>query len=400
LRFLEIALLFLRNRALQDEKITGSSHASFVRWHLNTAERVSFDDVAMAILTMIKRHSLMIESEGTPMKTTNMSRKILALCCALSLLLAGASMAVAETEIPYVGIIQYATHPSLDNCYTGFMAALAEAGYVDGETITIELQNSMADMSNSDLQAKTMAAKDADMLVGIATPSAMSAYAVTKEAGTPVIFIAVSDAVAAGIVQSNEATGTNCTGVSDVLNIPAQLKMIRAFLPEAKTIGVVYTTSEPNSIVQLEVLTAAAPEYGFEIEAVGITNGAEIAAAAATLIAKGVDCFNNFTDNLVVENISLLLHATDEAGIPVFGSEETQVASGCLATEGLDYVALGHRAGEMAVAILKGEATPQTIPVATDSDTTPVYNSAVAARLGLALPEGYEGATVMAAVAE
>jgi putative ABC transport system substrate-binding protein len=360
---------------------------------------VSFDDVAMAILTL-EQHPLNIESEVTPMKNTNMSRKILALCCALCLLLVASSAAMAEAEIPYVGIIQYATHPSLDNCYTGFVAALADAGYVDGETVNIELQNSMADMSNSDLQAKTMAAKDADMLVGIATPSAMSAYAVTKEAGTPVIFIAVSDAVAAGIVQSNEATGTNCTGVSDVLNIPAQLAMIRAFLPEATKIGVVYTTSEPNSVVQLEVLTAAAPEYGFEIVPMGITNGAEIAAATTSLIAKGVDCFNNFTDNLVVENISLLLHVTDEAGIPVFGSEETQVASGCLATEGLDYLALGYRAGEMAVSILKGEATPETIPVATDSDTTPVYNSEVAARLGLALPAGYEGAMDMAAVAE
>jgi putative ABC transport system substrate-binding protein len=163
---------------------------------------------------------------------------------------------------------------------------------------------------------------------------------------------------------------------------------------------VVYTTSEPNSITHLDTLTAAAPEYGFEIEAVGITNGAEIPAATATLIAQGVDCFNNFTDNLVVENISVLLHATDEAGIPVFGSEEAQVANGCLATEGLDYVALGHRAGEMAVSILKGEATPATIPVATDSDTAPFYNSAVAARLGLTLPEDYEGATDMAVVAE
>ena len=164
-------------------------------------------------------------------------------------------------------VIQFATHPSLDNCYSGFWRAWAG--------LHIDFQNATADMSMSDLQAKTMVSQGVKMLVGIATPAAMSAYAAARDAGTPVVFVAVSDPVAAGIVQSIEAPGGNCTGVSDVLNFAAQLEMIRAFLPEAKTIGVIYTTGEPNSVSHLASFQALAGEYGFSVEAVGITGPSE-----------------------------------------------------------------------------------------------------------------------------
>jgi putative ABC transport system substrate-binding protein len=230
------------------------------------------------------------------------------------------------------------------------------------------------------------------MLAGIATPAAMSAYAATKELNIPVVFVAVSDAVAAGIVQSNEAPGTNCTGASDVLNLEKQVEMIRAFLPDGKSIGVIYTTSEPNSLAHLNRLNDIAPAHGFTVEAVGITSASEVAGAAATLIARGVDCINNFTDNNVVENLQLLLHAAEEAGIPVFGSEVEQVAGGCLATQGIDYIELGKACGRMAAEILDGKASPETTPVLLIDDCTPAYNSLVAEKLGIALPEAYADA--------
>ncbi len=310
--------------------------------------------------------------------------------CALMLL----SAAAAETTT--IGIIQYATHPSLDNCTKGFQEGLAEGGFKEGENLTVDFQNAMADMGNSDMQAKNMVSRGEAMLVGVATPAAMSAYAATKDLGIPVVFVAVSDAVAAGIVRTNDAPGTNCTGVSDVLNLEEQVKMIRAFLPEAKTIGVIYTTSEPNSLTHLDRLKKIAPEYGFAVEAIGISSAAEVSGAAATLVAKKVDCINNFTDNNVVENLALILHTADEAGIPVFGSEAEQVVNGCLATQGIDYVALGRVAGRMAAEILKGNAKPETTPVGLIDEVTPVYNSAVAAKLGLTLPDAYQGATDVA----
>lgn len=317
-----------------------------------------------------------------------MAKKMLALALVL-MMLCGGALAEGVT----VGVIQYATHPSLDNCYEGFVQGLAEGGYVEGDNLTIDFQNAMGDMANSDMQAKTMVSNGEDMLVGIATPSAMSAYAATKDEGKPVVFVAVSDAVAAGIVKSNEEPGTNCTGVSDVLNLEEQVKMIRAFQPEAKKIGIIYTTSEPNSVSHLEKIKPIAEEYGFEIVAEGISSAAEVATAASSLIAKDVDCINNFTDNNVVDNLPLVLHATDEAGIPVYGSEVEQVVNGCLATQGIDYVALGREAGLMAAKILNGEAEPATMAVGLIDEVTPAYNSEVAARLGVALPTDYAEAT-------
>lgn len=277
-------------------------------------------------------------------------KKVLSILTAVMMIILACGSAMAD-DMKTVGIVQYATHPSLDNCYEGFVQGLKEGGFEEGVNLTIDFQNAMGDMSNGDMQAKNMVAKNSDMLVGIATPAAMSCYAAAKEQGIPSVFVAVSDAVAAGIVKSNEAPGTNCTGVSDVLNLKAQVEMIRAFLPDGTRIGVIYTTSEPNSITHLERLKEIAPEYGFEVVEMGISSPSEVGSAAAALIAKGVDCINNFTDNNVVDNLPMVLHAANEAGIPVFGSEVEQVSNGCLATQGIDYVALGREAGLMAASI-------------------------------------------------
>lgn len=299
--------------------------------------------------------------------------------------------AAAAGESVTIGVIQYATHPSLDNCYTGFLQRLEEAGFREGENLTIDFQNAQGDMANSDMIAKNMVSKKESMIMGIATPAAMSAYSATKNAGVPVVFSAVSDPVAAGIVNSIESTGTNCTGTSDILNLEAQMKMIRAFLPDAKKIGIIYTTSEPNSISHLEKFKALAPTYGFEIVEVGVTNASEVASAAASVVAKGAQCINNFTDNNVVDNLASVVQAADKAGIPVFGSEVEQVKNGCLASESIDYISLGRETGKIAAEILNGKS-PSEIPVSMISDTTPVYNQEVLEKLGLSLPADYADA--------
>ena len=298
-----------------------------------------------------------------------------------------------------IGVIQYAPHPSLDNCYTGFKAGLEEAGLKDKENITIDFQNAQGDKSNSDLIAKNMVSKKYDLIMGIATPSAMSAYSAAKTAEIPVVFTAVSDPVAAGIVKSVDKPDTNCTGSSDVLPLEQQIKMIRAFLPNAKKIGILYTTSEPNSVSQLKEFKELAPKYNFEVADVGVTNASEVAAGAQTLVSKGIDCINNFTDNNVVNNLSTVLRAANEKKIPVFGSEEEQVKNGCLASQSIDYVALGKETGKMAAKILKGEAKASETPVYLVKDCTPVYNKAVMETLGLTLPSEYSTAAAVTATA-
>jgi len=329
---------------------------------------------------------------------------ITALIMAASLAACSSGPAPTPTAVPVetpaaetfkIGVIQYAPHPSLDNCFTGFKAGLEEAGLVDGQNITIDFQNAQGDNSNGDLIAKNMVTKKYDLIMAIATPAAMSAYSAAKDADIPVVFTAVSDPVAAGIVGSIEAPGTNCTGSSDVLPLEEQVKMIRAFLPEAKKIGILYTTSEPNSVSQLQEIKEIAPNYGFEIVEVGVTNASEVAAGAQTLVAKGVDCVNNFTDNNVVNNLSILLQAANSGNIPVFGSEEEQVKNGCLASQSIDYIGLGRETGLMAAKILKGETTASKLPVYEVEDFAPVYNKDVLEGFKLTLPAEYKQATAV-----
>lgn len=224
-----------------------------------------------------------------------------------------------------------------------------------GDNITIERQIGSDASADSDCStyAKQFAAKDVDMMIAIATPAASPAFAASEDKDIPVVFCAVSDPVSVGLVQSMEKPGYNCSGTSDVLDMDAQVNLIKAIQPDVKTIGVLYTTSEANSIAQLELLTAAAQKQNIEVISSGIQNDADIPAAAAALVEK-VDCLNNFTDNKIVNNLSVVLDAANSAGIPVYGSEIEQVKNGCLASVSIDYVALGKVTGEMAIRALGG----------------------------------------------
>lgn len=286
-----------------------------------------------------------------------------------------------------IGIIQYAPHPSLDNCTTGTVEVLEGAGYSD---IQIEIADGKAE--TTDMIAKTMVSSDYDVIIPIATPAAMSAYSAAKEVGIPVVFSAVADPVAAGLAKELDNPQTGATGTADALNLEGQLEMIRAFLPEASVIGVLYTTSEPNSLTHLAELEALAPNFGFSVESVGISNESEVATGAVALVAKGVDAVTNFTDNNVVNNLSALLNATNDAGIPVFGSEEEQVKNGCLASETLDYIALGNETGNLVLEVLDG-ADIMTLAVEVIADSTPVYNQTVADQLEIEIPESYSHGT-------
>lgn len=304
----------------------------------------------------------------------------------------GSSAGSSQKAPKKIGVLQYAVNASLDNCYTGFRKGLAESGYEEGKNLTLEFQNSQADASNAKMMAKTMVSKQYDLVMGIATPAAMALYGAAKSTDIPTIFTAISDPVAAGLVQSLQKPGGNCTGSSDVLPLEGQMKMIRAFLPKAKKIGVLHTTSEPNSTSSLKTFEKLAPKYGFEIVEIGVTGPSDVEPSVKTLIAKGVDCINNFTDNNVVNHLSALLQAANEAKIPIFGSEVEQVKDGCLASVSIDFVALGEETGKMAAKVLDGAADPAQTPVYTVRSGVPVYNKQTLSKLGLSLPAGYAGA--------
>ena len=298
----------------------------------------------------------------------------------------------AQGKSVRIGVIQYAVNASLDNCYTGFKKGMEESGYKLGGNLTVDFQNAQADPSNAGTIAKSMVAKKYDMIMAIATPAAMAAYGAAKTTNTPVVFTSVVDPLASGLVQSLQKPGVNCTGSSDVLPLEDQMKMIRAFLPKAKRIGVLHTTSETNSTACLKKFQALAPKYGFEIVDIDVTGSSDVEPAVKALIAKGVDCINNFTDNNVVNHLPALLQAANQAKIPIFGSEVEQVKDGCLASVSIDFVALGEETGKMAAQILNGKAQPATTPVYVVNFGKPVYNKAALDKLGMKLPEGFANA--------
>lgn len=284
-----------------------------------------------------------------------------------------------------VGVIQFGSHPSLDNCYAGVEEALKAAGITD-----IDRQDGNFDSATCDTIAKNMVAKNYDIIYAIATPAAVSAYAAAANTDIPVIFCAVSDPVAAGIVEDMNAPGGKCTGTSDVLDFTAQIDLIQALQPDVKKIGILYTTSEANSVSQLAQFKAVAETKGIEVVDQGVQGAADIPQAAMTLSAK-VDCINNFTDNNVVNNLTVLLEQANSAGIPVYGSEVEQVLNGCMASVSIDYVALGKVTGEMGVRVLNGEDAG-TIAVGQISDWTPVVNTEVMEKFNITLPEAYANA--------
>jgi putative ABC transport system substrate-binding protein len=285
-----------------------------------------------------------------------------------------------------IGIGQFAEHASLDNCREGFLAGLEEAGYKEGENLKVLVENASADTGTAAQIADNFISRKVDLICAIATPMAQSAYGAAKNTKIPVIFTAVTDPVIAELAKEDKTPTGNTTGTSDKLPVKEQLNMIRAILPEAKKIGIMYSTSEANSISAIEEYKSLAGNYGFEIVESGIATTADIPLAADNLLGK-VDCISNLTDNTVVSSLPLILEKAAQRNIPVFGSEVEQVKIGCLAAEGLDYFDLGKQTGRMAAQVLKGERKASEMKYEIIEEASFYCNKAAADNLGITIPE-------------
>lgn len=285
-----------------------------------------------------------------------------------------------------IGISQFAEHASLDNCREGFLAGLKEAGIEEGKNLTVSYKNAAADAGTAGQIADTFVSDEVDMICAIATPSAQTAYNAAMDAQIPVIYTAVTDTASAQLTDEEGRPVGEVTGTSDQLPIKEQLEMIREMLPEAKTIGIMYTTSEANSISAIATYEELAEAYGFTIKKAGITATADIPLAADSLLGQ-VDCLTNLTDNTVVNSLATILEKANEADIPVFGSEIEQVKMGCLAAEGLDYVELGRQTGRMAAQVLKGEKKASELDRELIEGSSLYINTKAAGALGIEIPQ-------------
>ena len=286
--------------------------------------------------------------------------------------------APAEDETVKVGISQIVSHPSLDAVVTGFKKGMADAGY-EGDAVEYDENNAQGDQAtNTSIVGKFASDSDMDLVLAVATPTAQAAaQSVTN---IPVLFSAVTDPVDAKLVDSLEAPGGNVTGTSDKNPVEEQLALLKELAPEAKKVGIVYSSGEANSVVQVAWAKEAGEKLGLTIEEAAISASSEVQQAANSL---DVDAFYVPTDNAVVSALEGLLQTAESKKVPVIAADGESVSRGATATYGINYEKLGEQTAAMAVKLLKGEAEAASMPVETLSEVDLYLNEAAAEKIGI-----------------
>ena len=285
-----------------------------------------------------------------------------------------------KKDVFRIGISQFITHQSLDATREGFVDELAKQGYVEGENIEIDFQNAQGEQRNLKTISQQLA-ESSDVVLAIATPSAQSLANTTQM--TPVIFSAVTDPVSAKLVESREHPGGNVTGTSDQSSdaISTQINLIKKVLPKAKSIGILYTQSEPNSVVQKDEAKRLLEEKGFTVVEKTILDSNNVKAAAESLMAE-VDMVFVPTDNIISSTMETVKQVSIKHKVPVFGGSTEMVAVGGLYNYGTNYEELGRQTARMLVRILKGEK-PENIAVELPEKLELHTNQEMAAALGI-----------------
>ena len=234
-----------------------------------------------------------------------------------------------------------------------FVDELAKQGYIEGKNIEIDLQNAQGEQRNLKTISQQLA-ESSDVVLAIATPSAQSLANTTQT--TPVIFSAVTDPVSAKLVESREHPGGNVTGTSDQSSdaILTQINLIKKVLPKAKTIGILYTQSEPNSVVQKDEAKRLLEEKGFTVVEKTILDSNNVKAAAESLMAE-VDMVFVPTDNIISSTMETVKQVSIKHKVPVFGGSTEMIAVGGLYNYGTNYEELGRQTARMLIRVLKGE---------------------------------------------
>ncbi|NLP16351.1 MAG: ABC transporter substrate-binding protein [Clostridiales bacterium] len=285
-----------------------------------------------------------------------------------------------------IGVNQLVRHAALDASYQGFVDALKEAGYIDGENIKIDYQIAQNDQSTLNTIATKLVNDGSDLILAIATPSAQAVANATKD--IPILVTAVTDPAGSGLVESNEVPGGNVSGTSDLTPVRQQIELITKLVPNAKKIAILYSSSESNSKIQVEMAKEAAEEFNLVVEEATVSGTNDIEQVVQSLIGK-VDAIYAPTDNTIASGMPTVAMVANANGIPVICGEEGMVGKGGLATYGIDYYKLGWLTGKQAVRIIKGEADTATMPIEylPDDEYSLTVNEEVAEQLGIEIPD-------------
>ena len=289
----------------------------------------------------------------------------------------------ADSKELTVGVLQFVSHPALDTIYEGIQAGLKEEGYEVGKNLKIEFQNGQADQSKLNTMSQQLISQKADVLIGIATPAAQALANQTTE--IPIVLGAITDPKSANLVADNQHPGGNITGVSDQSPVDAQLALARKILPQAKKIGILYSSAEDNSAFQAEKVEQEASKLGFETKRYPVPSGNEISQMVQVMSSE-VDFIYIPTDNTIANAMQIVVDIANKNNVPIIPSVDTMVAEGGLATVGINQYELGLQTGRMAADILAGKAKPATTPIFTFSSGDIIINDEQAKKLGITIP--------------
>lgn len=314
---------------------------------------------------------------GTPSSTTSGS--------AASSSSTTATSAVSE-KVWKIGISYLVSHPALDLTRQGVKDALAAAGYVEGKNVVYEELNAQGDPNNAITIAQTLVSGDVDVIVTITTPSGQAGVKAIRENPKPLIFVGVSDAVGAGMLDNvDEPTGAGYSGVYNFDPVAEQMKLITEFLPTGKKVGVIYNAGESNSVSNVERFKKAAEAAGWTVTEATVASSSEVQMASRTFVGK-VDAVYMPQDNTVVSALEALIKTCQDAKLPLFVADTESVKRGAIATVGNDQTDTGVQAGEMLVRVLKGEDPGDIKPEVVRLRLT-IVNKAAAALMGVEVPQ-------------
>ncbi|MGO1932131.1 MAG: ABC transporter substrate binding protein [Ruoffia tabacinasalis] len=298
---------------------------------------------------------------------------------ALGTIAAPMSAQAQDQEEINVGVLQFVEHESLDQNYQGFIDGLEEAGYVEGENLTLNYLNASGDTANLQSMSENVT-NSSDYIFAIATPAAQAIANVEQK--KPVLFSSVSDPVGAGLVQNLEEPEANITGTTDAGPIEDQVALLQAVVPDAERVGIIYNSGEANSMSEAEKATAALEAAGIEVVEATVTSTNDISQVMSGLVNDDVDAIFTVTDNTIASAMTLVGDLALEAGLPIIGGSKDMALANGLTTYGLDYYELGKQTAGMLVEIIE---SGEIIPVESADTLELVVNEENAETLGLDL---------------
>jgi len=294
-----------------------------------------------------------------------------------------------------IGLTQFASHPAADAGRQGFIAALSDAGFVQtGETcpegltrrdVAYDYQNPEGDATAEQTIAQKFVNDKVDVIFSFGTRISQQCVKAAEGTDIPVVFCAITDPVAAGLVSDWVHPNENVTGTSDMIEMDSTVDLILKIVPGIEKLGTIYNAGEVNSVVLADQLKEIAPTVGIEVVERTVSTSADVQVAAQSLVGQ-VDAIWVGTDNTVVSGLEALIKVCEDNQIPLFPSDDPSIERGGIAALGFDYYDVGYQTGEMAVKILKGEDA-SSIPVELGKTFSYTVNTKAAEIYGVTIPQ-------------